>query len=387
MNYQGCRIAAAGCLAVAVLSTACTRTDHWIPDAAPAEPPELYQPFVGGTGLPEQLLDRRPYRLNIGDVLEIIYQVRNVVTDEAYNLQIEDAIRITFPYQERFDQELTVAGDGNIQCLLLGQVRAAGYSANDLEQQLRVAYSRYIREPELTVVVEAAQVKIEELKKAITTAPRGQSRLVPIKPDGTIDLPYIGEAYVAGKTVQQAKEMLDTRYVEEDLQQVEVTVQTLEFAPRRVYVHGEVRTRGSLKFDSPITLMQALAHSGGIGPRGEITKILLVRRKHLPIPQAIVFDMSSMLAAQTATPDGLVPNGSVYRHDPYLEDGDIIYVPSTLLAQTNDWIDMVFTNGIRAVFPYSGNVGLNFGYQLHNGETAIKNKNFGPPSITSTIGP
>jgi hypothetical protein len=47
----------------------------------------------------------------------------------------------------------------------------------------------------------------------------------------------------------------------------------------------------------------------------------------------------------------------------------------------------VFTNGIRAVLPYSGNVGLNFGYQIHNAETAIKNKNFGPPSITSTIGP
>jgi len=387
MSYQGCRVAASVCLAVAMFSTACTRTDHWIPNAAPAEPPELYQPFVGGTGVPEQLLERRPYRLNTGDVLEIIYQVRNVVTTEAYDLQIEDDIRITFPYQERFDQELTVAGDGNIQCLLLGQIRAAGYTANDLAQQLRVAYSRYIRDPELTVVVEAAHVKIEELKKAITTAPRGQSRLVPIKPDGTIDLPYIGEAYVAGKTVQQAKEMLDTRYVEEDLQQVEVTVQTLEFAPRRVYVHGEVRTRGSLKFDSPITLMQALAHSGGIGPRGEIPKILLVRRKHLPIPQAIVFDMSTMLTAQKPTPDGLVPNGGVYRHDPYLEDGDIIFVPTTLLAQTNDWIDMVFTNGIRAVFPYSGNVGLNFGYQLHNAETAIKNRNFGPPAINSTIGP
>lgn len=387
MNHQRCSRVALACLAAGVLSSACSRTDHWIPNAAPAEPPELYQPFVGGTGVPEQLLDRRPYRLNVGDVLEIIYQVRNIVTSEAYDLQIEDVIRVTFPYQKRFNQDLTVAGDGNIQCLLLGQVRAAGYTANDLEQQLRVAYARYLRDPELTVVVEAAHVKIEELKKAITTAPRGQSRLVPIKPDGTIDLPYIGEAFVAGKTVQEAKQMLDARYVEEDLQQVEVTVQTLEFAPRRVYVHGEVRVRGSIEFHSPITLMQAIAHSGGIGPRGEISKILLVRRKRLPIPQAIVFDMSTMLTAQKPTPDGLVPNGSVYRHDLYLEDGDIIFVPTTLLAQTNDWIDMVFTNGIRAVLPYSGNVGVNFGYQLHNAETAIKNRNFGPPAINSTIGP
>ncbi len=377
----------ASLLAFLLWASGCSRTDHRIPDAAPPEPPELYQPFSPQTNLPEHLVERPTYRLNVGDVLEIIYQVRNVVTSEPYQLKIEDVIRIRFPHQEKYDQELTVAGDGCIRCLLLGQVRAAGLTASQLEEQLRRGYARYLRDPELTVVVKAANVKIEELKKAITTAPRGQSRLIPIKPDGTIDLPYIGEVMVAGKKVSEAKRLLDEKYVENDLQEVEVTVQILEFAPRTVYVMGEVFQPGTIEARHPITLIQALARTGGPNTRAERSKILLVRREFLPIPQAIVFDLDNLLEGRKAGPDGRVPDGSRFRHDVYLADGDIIYVPATALAKSTDWIDQVFTRGIRAVLPYSANVGMNFGYQIYNAETAVKSRTVGPPNFTTQIGP
>lgn len=365
----------------------CSRTDHKIPDAAPAEPPELYQPFVGGTGLPEQLLDRPPYRLQPGDVLEIIYQVKNIVSDKPYELKIEDIVNVEFPYQEQLDQERTVQADGSIRLKLIGQIRAAGRTATELEEQLRQAYARYIREPEVTVAVKAANVKIVELKKAITTAPRGQSRLVPVKPDGTIDLPYIGEVLVAGKTVHQAKKILDQLYVENDLQEVETTVQTLEFAPTRIYVMGEVYGPGMITAHAPMTITQALIHMGGPSVRADQTKILLVRRQYLPVPQAILFNLAEVLNAKKASPEGLLPNGSKFRHDLYLADGDIIYVPRTGLAEMNDWIDMVFTRGIRSVVPYSGVVGMNFGYEIRADPTSFKTRQVGPPNIGGQIGP
>ncbi len=370
-----------------LLSGGCSRTEHWIPDTAPSAPPALYQPFASAAGLPEQLLDRRPYRLNVGDVLEIIYQVKNVVTGEPYELKIEDVIKVRFPYQEKLDQELTVAGDGNIRCLLVGRMRGAGLTAGELEEHLKRSYSRYLRDPELTVVVEAANVKIEELKKAITTAPRGQSRLIPIKPDGTIDLPYVGEVPVAGGTVHQAKLLLDELYVENDLPEVEVTVQILHLAPRKIYVMGEVLRPGVIESSSPMTLMQAIIRAGGPNVRAEKSKILLVRREFLPLPQAVVFDMAGLLSGWKATPDGRMPDGSRFRYDMYLADGDIVYVPPTLLAEATDWIDQVFTKGIRSVMPYSGNVGINFGYQIHNAETAVKSRTIGPPNIRTQIGP
>ncbi|MCG8405614.1 MAG: polysaccharide biosynthesis/export family protein [Phycisphaerales bacterium] len=352
-------------LSAAMLGTGCSQTNHWTSSAPAARPAELYQPFGGNTYIPQLHVERPPYRLNVGDVLEIIYQFRSEVSDKPYRLKIEDRIRIVFPHQEKYNQELTVTVDGHIRCLLIGQVRAAGITAEELEQHLKSAYSRYLKEPELTVVVDAANVKIKELRKAIT-GPRGQARLVPVKADGTVDLPYVGFVDVAGKTTQQLKELLDRRYKEEDLHEVAVTVQVLEFAGKKIYVHGEVRENGVIQADTPVTLIQAIIQKGGINPRGDKSKILLVRRKHRPVPQAIVFDLDSILSAQRSGPYGLVPDGSAFRHDIYLADGDIIYVPSTKLAQANDWIDQVFTRGIRAIFPYYGFVGLDFGYEIRN---------------------
>lgn len=353
-------------LAVILLCSGCSQTSHRTLHAPVAQPTELYQPCAGGTWIPELLVERPPYRLNVGDVVEIVYQVRNEVSDEPYQLKIEDRIRIVFPYQEKLNQELTIAVDGSIRCLLIGEVRTEGSTAEALEQKLKASYSKYLKDPELTVVVEAANVKLKELRRTITSGPRGQARSAPVKPDGTINLPYVDEIYVAGKTVHEVKKHLDQRYEEEDLREVEVTVQVQEFAGKKIYVHGEVRENGVIEADTPITLIQAIIQKGGIGPRGDKEKILLVRRKHQPVPQAIVFDLQSMLTAQRPGPDGLMPDGSVYRHDVYLADGDIIFVPSTMLAQANDWIDQVFTRGIRAIFPYFGRVGLDFGYQIRN---------------------
>lgn len=381
---QGCACAT---IVVVAAAAGCSRNNHEIPDAAPPQPRVLYQPVVTPTGLPEQTLDRPPYRLNVGDTLEIIYQVKNEVSDNDYELKIEDGITVAFPYQPQFNQELTVGGDGNVHCLLVGKVRAAGLTAERLTEFLRAEYGEHLKDPELTVVIDAANKKIEELKRAITTAPRGQSRLVPIKPDGTIDLPYIGEAHVAGLTVDQAKRMLDQRYVDAELREVEVTVQTLKFAPKRVYVHGEVNGNGLMELRGPTTLMQALAAMGGVNVRGEKSKIMLIRRKHLAVPEAIIFDMTKFLEPRKPGPEGLEGDGSIYRHDPYLADGDIVYVPSTLLAQTNDWIDQVFTRGIRAVFPYSGYVGMNFGYQVRNAPSTVDTRQSGPPNIATSFGP
>ena len=386
MTFGTKRGIAIACISVGLAG--CSRTNHCIPDSAPAEPKPLYQPVAGAQGVPEMLLDRPPYRLAPGDVLEVIFQVKNIVSDTPYELKIEDVIRLEFPYQARFDQKLTIQGDGTIRCMLVGQVRAAGRTASDLEDQLKHGYARYLKDPELTVVAESANQKITELKKAITTAPRGQSRLVPIKPDGTIDLPYVGEVLVAGKTVNQAKKLLDKLYVESDLQEVEVTVQTLEFAPKRIYVMGEVYSPGMIESVPPMSLMQALIRCGGPNGRAERSKVLLVRRQFLPLPQAVVFDMNDLLGAAKASPEGRVPNGSEFRWDMYLADGDIVYVPPTALAQATDWIDQVFTRGIRSVFPYSGVVGMNFGYQVYQAPSGITTKSApGFPHVNTQVGP
>ncbi len=361
-----------------------------IPDSPPAQPRELFQPFNDVQSLPQAMIERTAYRLNVSDMIEIIYQVRVGAKTEdrrGYRLQAEDVIEIKFPFQKDLDQRLVVLADGYVNCLFIGRVRAVGQTLDALEAQLRNAYKRYIRSPELTVIVKEANKKIDELKKAITTAPRGQSRLMPVKPDGTIDLPYIGQVLAYGRTVAELRAVLNHEYVKADLEEVEVTVQLLELAPKHFYVMGEVSQQGMHSVQHAMTVIQAISASGGYTPRADLQNVLVVRRKFLPVPEAVIVDISNLLSATKPTPEGLVPNGERMRYDFWLQDDDVVYVPPSGLAVTNDWIDQVFNKGIRQIFPVSGILGMNFGYQTYNAPASYTNRQSGPPRFITNVGP
>lgn len=363
---------------------------HRIPDSPPPQPPELFQNYNDTQALGPAMIERPPYRLNTADVLEIIYHVKvgRLAEDvRPYELQTEDVIAIKFPFAPELSQTCVVLADGSINCLLIGKTRAYGYSPQQLEELLRQAYKRYIKNPELTVIVQEANKKIDELKKAITTAPRGQSRLMPVKPDGTIDLPFVGEIYAFGKTVAELRTTLNKAYYENDLEEIEVTVQLLEFAPRRVYLMGEVANVGMFTMPHPVTLIQAITAAGGPKvSRADLEHVLIVRRKYLPIPQAVICNVQQLLDGKKPSPDGLVPNGEGFRHDFWLQDEDFIFVPRTGLATTTDWIDMVFARGIRQILPVSGNVGVNFGYDIYNAPAAFT-QNVGGSRFNTVLGP
>ena len=381
------RVAIAAALMSVLSSTGCSRNEHCIPDHAPARPSAMYQSPAAATDVPERTVERPRYRIAPGDQLEIIYHVKNIPTPGGYKLKIEDRVKIQFPFQEELNQTLTVGSDGKIRCLLNGDVVVMGLTTQQVEDKLRETYSKSLREPELTVTVEAANVKIAELKKAITTAPRGQSRLVPVKPDGTIDLPYIGQVMAASKTVDELKHELDGMYAKNELEEIEVTAQLLEFAKKRFFVMGEVLSPGPIESSTPLSLFQAIISAGGPNTRADQSNVLVVRRDMLPLPEAVVVDMNDLLERKRPGPGGYLPDGSGFRHDLYLADGDIVFVPPSGMAKANDWIDQVFTRGIRSVLPYSANVGLNYSYELRSAPVTVKNKQIGWPSINTQLGP
>jgi protein involved in polysaccharide export with SLBB domain len=436
------------------------------------------------------------YRLNVGDVIEVIYHVRTGVTPERYRLKVQDLINIRFPYMSTFDQDVRVQSDGTIRLRLIDEVQVVerrerglspyhfrqqddeswqryrpaepegqwedltyklartnegqwvmydggtdetrplesvvpvdksgrlthplivdardpggrreryeydavqqrwktrpvvieqvGMTAEELEEKLMDLYSDHLREPELTVTVEQANFKIDELKKAITTAPRGQSRLMPVKPDGTIDLPFVGQVLAYGKTVQQLKEDVETAYVQVDLPEISVTVQMNDWAPQKYFVLGEVKGPGLLKLKKPATLLQVLAASGGTNMRAAEDKVMVIRRKGMPVPEATIVDLRSLMTESPQAKAGEVPDFSNLRFDFFLADGDIIYVPSTQLARTGDWVDQVFGRIIRGVMPYQFYTGLNFGYDLHRETQVTRSENGGFPEVNVGVGP
>ena len=380
---------AAVCLAAAALIAAagCNQptSSYNAPDP---QPPELLQPPPADTQIGAEFIVHPEYRLQLHDVLEIIYHVKHRPTQEGYRLKIEDVVSVEFPFQPQLNQVRKLQSDGNIRLLLVGDVPALDRTTTEIETDLRGRYARYMKDPELTVTVEKSNIKIEELKKAITTAPRGQSRLMPVKPDGTVDLPFIGTAQAYGKTVAELRADLNRMYAENNLQEIEVTVQVNHVAPQKVFVFGEVGSPRQIETVGPITLLQAIAAAGGFTTRAQLDKVLLVRRRGVPVPEGVLVDCQSLLTAQRATPQGTVPDFRQFRHDIWMQDYDVVFVPTHGLAKFDDWVDQVFTKGIRAILPYSFNMGLSFSYELRNAPSTFKNKtNGGPPNINVNVAP
>jgi len=357
----------AGCLAAALLA-GCQAEPKEIP---PAEfPQEFLQKHWEPQEVPVAHIVRRDYRLREGDELEIIYHIRHRQND-TYKIQIQDRIVIRFPFNPELNQNEQVQSDGTLHLDLLEQpVKVLGLTIDHVHDILSKEYAKYIRNPVLTVSFSESNVNIAELKKAISTAPRGQSRLVPITPDGTISLPFIVDVRAAGLTIGELHKQLNDAYRDVDLAELEVTVNVQSVAPTRVYVLGEVRIPGVLLNQTgaitgkhEMTLLQALAQAGGyIPPRAELSSVMLVRRRHLPRPEAAIINVYQMLENQKKCKDQPVTADSEkHRYDIWLEEGDVVYVPTSQIAKRADYIEYVWTRGIRAVCGFSSSASLSYG--------------------------
>jgi polysaccharide export outer membrane protein len=307
---------------------------------------------------------RRTYKIREADQLEIIYFVRTFQKEETYPLKIRDVISVRFPFNKDLNvDEAEVQSDGTVHLPLLNSVQVFGKSLEEVQAILSREYAKYLRRPVLTVSLKKSKQEIDDLREAITTSPRGQSRLVPVTPDGTIAVPLVGSVLAAGKTVDAVKEDLTQRYRDLNLKELEVTVNLQTIAPLRVYVMGEVarpglvlNDTGTISGTTQLSLMQAIAQAGSYDPkRAELSKVLLVRYKNVASPQVAVVNLHQMLINQTdrigENDEPFTPDGAEFRRDIWLEDGDVIYVPTKAIAQRADYIEYVWTRGIYAVVP------------------------------------
>lgn len=88
------------------------------------------------------------------------------------------------------------------------------------------------------------------------------TRTIPVRPDGKISLPLLHDVQAAGLTAMQlATNIRDglTKY----LNNPQVTVTVTQINSRRVFVTGEVAKSGALALLPGMTVLQALASSGG----------------------------------------------------------------------------------------------------------------------------
>jgi len=288
------------------------------------------------------------YLLGSGDVVEIIYHVEPQPSEKEYILAVGDVVRVEFYYHPEINRDVSIRTDGKISLPLKGDIDAAGLTPSGLREKLIRLYGDTFKDPEITITPVEYNQAIKQLKEAISTSSRGQSKLSAIRPDGYISFPLLGDIMGTGLTLPQLKERLTTEYGK-IINNLSISLILEQIKSNLVYVMGEVRTPGYYLMESPTTATQILARAGGLLNSAKTNNILVVSRNKERKPVGRLIDLDKILG------EGNIGN------DIMLKQYDVVYVPKSVIAKVDLFVDQYINQLIPRIF----RVNLSFGYDIH----------------------
>ncbi len=316
-----------------------------------ASQPIPWEVFAQGEYVgPARLAHVPVYRLRVDDRLAFVYRLSGQVSGQPYRLNVRDRIQVqSLTAPEVINREVIVEPDGTITLPLLGQVRAAGATLEELSKLLDEQFKRQIKDPQITVTPLEVNSNLQELRSSVDRryGAGGQVSDARISPDGTVQLPAIGSVPAQGLTLEELEREIKARYAQ-IVEGLEVTPILTERAPRFVYVVGEVRLPGRFTMEGPTTLMQAIAMAGSWNVGAQLNDVIVFRRDENWQLMATKVNVRSSLIFKKPCPSGEI----------WLRDSDIVLVPKSPILCADDVINLVFTRGIYGVFPMSAS--LNF---------------------------
>lgn len=164
----------------------------------------------------------------------------------------------------------------------------------------------------------------------------------PVRPDGKISLPFVGQVDAGGLTPGQLEKLLVERYTGE-LASPQVTVIVREYSPQRYYIGGEVGSQGTYEIHGPITLAQAIQEAGGFLPTARRKQVILIREDGTGSRVGYSIDIKSVLSG--AAPERIT----------YLRAQDVVFVPRSKIGNVNLFVEQF----VRGVLPTVPGIGIN----------------------------
>ncbi len=181
-----------------------------------------------------------------------------------------------------------------------------------LPQKVDVSTDTYIMQPPDTIDVHCSNVPEIDLQSQ------------QIRPDGKISFETIGEIEAAGKTPVQVANILREKVRE--LYEIEgdhpIDVRVTAFRSKRYFVFGQVAAPGAQIYSGRDTVMSALALAGGPTVLAWQERIQVIRPSRNENVKAKIFEINF---------DRMAAHGEASK-DVLLQEGDVIYVPPTVLA-------------------------------------------------------
>jgi polysaccharide export outer membrane protein len=173
--------------------------------------------------------------------------------------------------------------------------------------QSRTALEQAASRPETILLREGDVLRI-----TFPGAPNLDTAPQPIRRDGNIALPLIGEVRAVGMTPNELEKELVKRYSSQ-LVSKEVTV-TLVSSAYTIYVTGAVLRPGKISSDHPISALEAIMEAGGFNYTTANLKAVTVIRHEGGAAKNYKLNLKSVLKGEKSEPF-------------YLKPSDIVYVP------------------------------------------------------------
>ena len=198
----------------------------------------------------------------------------------------------------------------------------------------------------------------DEIEVHCSKAPEIDMQRQQIRPDGKVSFEAVGEIEAAGKTPAQVANSLRTKILE--LYNLTgnnpIDVRIVAFRSKRIYVLGQVANPGAQIYSGRDTVLGALALAGSPTVLAWQERIQIIRPSSSKNVRPKIFEVNF---------DRMSAHGDASK-DVLLQDGDIIYVPPTILAAAGMKIEEIIRPIARAFSGYyltSGQyVGPAYGY-------------------------
>jgi polysaccharide biosynthesis/export protein PslD len=147
---------------------------------------------------------------------------------------------------------------------------------------------------------------------------------VAVRPDGQISLDGVGTLQAAGRTPEDLAKDIAAKSSKR-LRDPDVVVTVTQYAPRKIYVGGQVKTPGIVQFQGEITPVQAIFERGGFTSEAQVDSVILIRNAGGPDP--VIGRLNVDQSLENGTPEKIT-----------LLTNDVLYVPLSGIGRADLWV-------------------------------------------------
>ncbi len=326
------------------------------PEACQCWQSPYHSPFdqycQGGYAGPARTAHVAQYRLRPGDVIQFTYLLSDRQLTSAYRLTVGDELLIESEADEALtrgtlEKGLEIQPDGTVTLRFIGSVHAAGQTVEQFRETLNDKYEELelYADPAIDVTPVSTGTASKRIRDAISGTGGFTAQFVTqtVTPQGEIRLLGIGSVWAQGLTLEELKREVNLRY-EAKVGGIEVEPALQQQAPHYVYVLGEVVQPGRFNMDQPTTVLGAIALAGGNIPGANLRQVVVFRRGENWELMSTLLDLRAAILGNQSNPNDEI----------WVQDGDVIILPSMPIRLFDNFVRLVFTEGIYGIVPFQG---------------------------------